>query len=67
MIPVVSDTPNEPDTQQHSSLVDLSWQDVSFSTKGIDILSDCWGRVSAGTLCAIMGRKTMHRMQSNTV
>ena len=33
----------------------LHWTHVQFTVKGKKILSDCWGEVPAGKVCAIMG------------
>ena len=34
---------------------DISWSKVNFTVKEKSILTDCWGRVGAGTVCALMG------------
>ena len=34
---------------------DISWSKVNFKVKEKPILIDCWGKVPAGTVCAIMG------------
>jgi ABC-type multidrug transport system ATPase subunit len=37
------------------SPADLSWNAINFQVKGTKILTDCWGHVSSGQVCAIMG------------
>ncbi len=34
---------------------DLTWTNVNYNVGTKKILSDCWGKVEAGTVCAIMG------------
>lgn len=35
---------------------DISWQNVNFTVGGkTKVLSNCWGKVRAGQVCAIMG------------
>jgi ABC-type multidrug transport system ATPase subunit len=34
---------------------DLSWSHVNFTVKSTNVLTDCWGYVPAGKVCAIMG------------
>jgi ABC-type multidrug transport system ATPase subunit len=34
---------------------DFAWNNLNFSAKGTKILTDCWGSVPAGQVCAIMG------------
>ena len=34
---------------------DICWSKVNFKVKEKSILTDCWGKVPAGTVCAIMG------------
>ena len=34
---------------------DLKWSSIDFKVKEKSILSDCWGSVPAGKVCAILG------------
>jgi ABC-type transport system involved in cytochrome bd biosynthesis fused ATPase/permease subunit len=34
---------------------DMTWTNVNYNVGSKKILSECWGKVEAGTVCAIMG------------
>lgn len=46
----------------------MSWKNINFNVKDkIQVLSDCWGTVEAGKVCAIMGPSgTIFSMQESS-
>lgn len=40
---------------EHVQKPDIAWVNLNFRAKDKVILSDCWGKVNAGQVCAVMG------------
>lgn len=40
---------------EHVVKPDIAWVNLNYNVGSKAILSECWGRVNAGSVCAIMG------------
>ena len=45
----------------------LQWTNITFNVGKIKILTDCWGEVPAGTVCAIMGPSGAGKVRSKII
>ena len=57
MVPVETIPENDQPVQSPARATppDIQWSSLNFKAKKTNILTDCWGKVSSGEVCAIMG------------